>query len=148
MKTGPESDRGRSLATTPSSVPSGVPDGAQWTSSVRRCPVVLGGDRQTRSGRRRSVGGLRQAMPDDALWAGFIAVLVGRRPSGRVRQAVEQGVPLSVKLVGLPFEPLQLPWKPNEVLPPGGIEPLYDRFRAVTDDPFWVTSAFQAEVTC
>ena len=46
-------------------------------------------------------------------------------------------MPLSVKAVGTPFVPFQVPLKPGAELsePPGGIDPLYDRLVTVTALP-------------
>jgi hypothetical protein len=55
--------------------------------------------------------------------------------------------PLSTKVVGAAFVPLQVPWNPNDVLPPAGISPFHAALEAVTLDPVWTTVAFQPWVT-
>jgi hypothetical protein len=48
--------------------------------------------------------------------------------------------------VGTAFVPDQDPRNPNVVLPLAGMEPLYDTFLTVTEDPDWVSAPFHSWV--
>jgi hypothetical protein len=47
-------------------------------------------------------------------------------------------VPFRLKEVGTGLDPVQAPLNPKLVLPPVGIDPLYDRLETVTFAPDWV----------
>jgi hypothetical protein len=57
------------------------------------------------------------------------------------------GTPFTVKEAGTGLLAVQLPWKPNDVVPPVASVPLYATFDALTVAPLWLTVAFQALVT-
>src|SRR4051812_24640871 len=63
-------------------------------------------------------------------------------------QPLVQVVPFSLYVVGLLSFEAQVPWKPNEVLPPGGIVALYPTLVAVTELPLWLAVALHALVMC
>ncbi len=50
---------------------------------------------------------------------------------------------MTANAVGAASLLVQVPWKPSEVLPPGAMTALYERFLAVTASPLWVAVEFQ-----
>src|ERR1051325_10618066 len=59
------------------------------------------------------------------------------------RQAVVQGEPFRVKVVGAAAFPVWVAWKPNDALPLGGTLPFHAMLRAVTAPLEPVNAAFQ-----